>query len=42
MRKEVKLKLHNTVSKPMLLYSSETWIMREKDKNKIESSEMRF
>ena len=42
MRKEVKLRLHNVVSKPMLLYSSETWIMREKDKNKIESSEMRF
>ena len=35
MRKEVKLRLHNVVSKLMLLYSSETWIMREKDTHSI-------
>jgi hypothetical protein len=42
MRKEIKLRLHNIISKPALQYGSETWILRAEDKRRIETSEMRF
>jgi hypothetical protein len=42
MRKEIKLRLHNIISKPALQYGSETWVLREEDKRRIETSEMRF
>ena len=41
MRKEVKLRLHN-VSKPMLLYSSETWITQTKDTHPIPGQKLKF
>jgi hypothetical protein len=42
MRKEIKLRLHNIISKPALQYGSETWVLRAEDKRRIETSEMRF
>ena len=39
---EAEVSLYGIDSKPALLYGCETWIMRTKDKNKIESTEMRF
>lgn len=42
MSKEIKLKLHNVISKPTLLYGSETWVLRAADKRRIETAEMRF
>lgn len=42
MRTEVKLRMYNVISKPALQYGSETWVMREEDKRRIETSEMRF
>jgi hypothetical protein len=42
MRKEIKLRWHNIISKPVLQYGSETWVLRVADKRRIETSEMRF
>jgi hypothetical protein len=42
MIKEIKLRLHNIISKPALQYGSETCVLREEDKRGIEISEMRF
>jgi hypothetical protein len=42
MRKEIKLRLHNIISKPALEYGKETWVLRAEDKRGIETSEMRF
>jgi hypothetical protein len=42
MRKEIKLRLHNIILKPALQYGSEMWVLRAKDKRRIETSEMRF
>jgi hypothetical protein len=35
MGKEIKLRLHNIISKPALQYGSETWLLREEDKTRI-------
>jgi hypothetical protein len=42
MRKEIKLRLHDIISKPALQYGSETCVLRAEDKRRIETSEMRF
>ena len=42
MRTEIQLKFHNIVSKPELLYGSECWTLRQRDKSRINSSQMRF
>jgi hypothetical protein len=42
MRKEIKSRLHNIISKPALQYGSEIWVLRAEDKRRIETSEMRF
>ena len=42
MRKEIQLRFHNIVSKPALLYGSECWTLRHRDKSRINSSQMRF
>jgi hypothetical protein len=39
---EIKLRLHNIISKPALQYSGETSVLREEDKRRTETSEMRF
>jgi hypothetical protein len=41
-RKEIKLRLLNTISKPALQCGSETWVLRAEDKNRTETSEIRF
>jgi hypothetical protein len=41
-RKEIKLRLHNIISKPALQSGSETWVLRAEDKRRIETSQMRF
>ena len=42
MRKEIQLRFHNIVSKPALPYGSECWTPCQRDKSRINSSEMRF
>jgi hypothetical protein len=42
MKKEIKLRLHNIISKPTLQYGSKMWVLRAEDKRRIETSEMRF
>ena len=42
MRKEIKLRLDNIIAKPTLLFASETWILGEEDKKRIEISGTRF
>ena len=37
MRKEIQLRFHNIVSKPALLYGSECWACRQRDKSRINS-----
>ena len=41
-RKEIQLRFHNIVSKPALLYGTECWTLCQKDKSRINSSQMRF
>ena len=40
--KEIQLRVSNIVSKPALLYGSECWTLRQRDKSRINSSQMRF
>jgi hypothetical protein len=42
MRKEIQLRFHNIVSKPALLHGSECWTLHQRDKSRINSSQMRF
>jgi hypothetical protein len=45
MSKEIKLRLHNIISKPALQYGSETWVLRvlrAADKRRIETSKIKF
>ena len=42
MRKEIQLRFHNIVSKPALLCGSECWTLRQRDKSRINRSQMRF
>ena len=42
MSKEVKLRLHDITSKQALRFASETWVLRAKDKSRIEAAHMRF
>jgi hypothetical protein len=41
MRKEIQLRFHNLVSKPALLYGSECWTLLQREKSRINSSQMR-
>ena len=42
MRRDLKIRMHNIVSKPALRYGSETWVIRQQDRRRIETSEMIF
>ena len=42
MRKETQLRFHNIVSKPVHLYGSECWTLRQRDKSRIKILQMRF
>ncbi|KAJ4432143.1 hypothetical protein ANN_20759, partial [Periplaneta americana] len=41
-RKETKLKFYKTMAVPVLTYGSESWIIKERDKSKLQAAEMRF
>ncbi|KAJ4429720.1 hypothetical protein ANN_21924 [Periplaneta americana] len=40
-RKETKLKFYKTMAVPVLTYGSESWIIKERDKSKLQTAEMR-
>ena len=42
MRKEIQLRFHNIISKPVLLYGREYWTLRQRDKSRINSLQIRF
>jgi hypothetical protein len=42
MRKDLQTRFHNVVAKPALLYGSECWTLRQKGRNRINSSQMKF
>ncbi|PSN39989.1 hypothetical protein C0J52_25074 [Blattella germanica] len=41
-RKETQLKFHKVLAVPVILYGSESWILRRKDESKLTAAEMRF
>jgi hypothetical protein len=40
MRKGLQIRLHNVTAKPAVLYGGECWTLRQKDRNRINSSQM--
>jgi hypothetical protein len=42
MRKDLQIRFHNAIAKPALLYGSECWMLHQKDRNRINSSQMKF
>ncbi|KAJ4440946.1 hypothetical protein ANN_10795 [Periplaneta americana] len=40
--KDTRIRLYNTLARPMLSYGSEAWILRKADKSRITACEMRF
>ncbi|KAK7861914.1 hypothetical protein R5R35_009378 [Gryllus longicercus] len=41
-RKDTKIKFYKTMAAPVLLYGSESWIMKKRDQSKLQAAEMRF
>ena len=41
-RKDTQLKFCRVMAVPMLLYGTESWITRKRDKNRIQAAEMKF
>jgi hypothetical protein len=42
MRKDLQIRFQNVIAKPALLHGSECWTLRQKDRNRIKSSQMKF
>jgi len=42
MPRKLKVKIYNTVIRPVLTYGAETWVMRKKEERLIQSTEMRM
>ena len=40
--KKTRIKLHNTLALPILLYGSETWTIKARDARRITAAEMKF
>ena len=40
--KKTRIKLYNTLARPVLLYSSETWTIKAKDARRITEAEMKY
>lgn len=40
--KETKMKFYKIMATPVLMFGSESWVVRERDKGKIQTAEMRF
>jgi len=41
-RKKTRIKLHNTLTLPVLLYGSETWTVKASDARRITAAEMKY
>jgi hypothetical protein len=41
-RKDLQIRFHNVTANPAPLYGSECWTLRQKDRNRINSSQMEF
>jgi hypothetical protein len=41
-QKSLRIKIHNGLALPIRLYGSEIWTLRQKDKNRLTSAEMKF
>jgi hypothetical protein len=41
-QKGTRIKLYNTLALPILLYGSETWTVKSKDKSRLTAAEMKF
>jgi hypothetical protein len=41
-QKSLKIKIYNTLALPTLLYGNEIWTLKQKDKNRLTSGEMKF
>jgi hypothetical protein len=42
MRKDLQIRFDDVIAKPTLLCGSECWTLRQKDRNRINSSQMKF
>jgi hypothetical protein len=42
MRKDLQIRFHNVIAKLALLYGSECWMLCQKERNRINSSQMKF
>jgi hypothetical protein len=42
MRRDIKQRLGNIVSKPVLKYASEMWVLRSRDKQRLVAAHMTF
>ena len=40
--KKARIKLHNTLALPVLLYGSETWTVKARDARRITATEMKY
>jgi len=40
--KKTRIKLYNTLALPVLLYGSETWIIKARDVRRITAAEMKY
>ena len=40
--KDVKIKFHNTMCVPVLMFDSKAWIMNKRDKSNFQAAEMIF
>jgi hypothetical protein len=42
MKKETKLRIHNITAKAALKFGSETWIMKKREEQLLEATQMKF
>jgi hypothetical protein len=42
MTKETKLRLHNITAKAALKFGSEVWVLKKRDKQRLEAAQMKF
>ena len=42
MTKETKLRIHNITAKAALKFGSEVWVLKKRDKQRLEAAQMKF
>jgi hypothetical protein len=42
MTKETKLRIHNITAKAVLKFSSEAWVLKKRDEQRLEAAQMKF